>query len=99
MRRVGSEDGQEFSYPLGSTCIKRSTVYHQVRHFPYHCVADILEYCVKMKKETRRAQELNGFSIILTAKEEAEKLSNMLEPVVDKLWDELENIKRDFRTI
>ncbi|KAG0339752.1 hypothetical protein BG000_001428 [Podila horticola] len=46
-----NNDGQEFRFKLGTTCTKRSMLYHQVRHFSYHCVWKIIEHCTKKMEE------------------------------------------------
>ncbi|KAF9316705.1 hypothetical protein BG003_001672 [Podila horticola] len=79
-----NNDGQEFRFKLGTTCTKRSMLYHQVRHFSYHCVWKIIEHCTK-KMEERPGQTP---AQKLAQKQKKSDDTNR----VDALWSEFDGL-------
>ncbi|KAF9383957.1 hypothetical protein CPC16_008659 [Podila verticillata] len=92
-------DGQEFRFKLGTTCTKRSMLYHEVRHFSYHCVWKIIRHCTKSKTDNQPGLTLTQK---LAQKQRHSKDSERVDPaclvatlqgVTSKLWDEFDELK------
>ncbi|KAF9389624.1 hypothetical protein CPB97_011034 [Podila verticillata] len=92
-------DGQEFRFKLGTTCTKRSMLYHEVRHFSYHCVWKIIRHCTKGKTDNRPGLTLEQR---LAQKQRNNNDSERVDParlvatlqgVTSKLWDEFDELK------
>ncbi|KAG0097588.1 hypothetical protein BGZ93_002426 [Podila epicladia] len=90
-----NSDGQEFRFKLGTTCTKRSMLYHQARHFSYNCVWKIIDHCIKEMKDQsgltpaqKLAKEKNNTGSI-----DAASLATRLQGVTSRLWSEFDDLK------